>query len=73
MYSFANKTYRLIPLFITLKIPIFLDFDYNIILLLSFQIHVNILTNSRYSHFLIEGLHTKHLMTLKKQKMEVTR
>ena len=68
MYSFANKTYRLIPLFITLKIPIFLDFDYNIILLLSFQIHVNILTNSRYSHFLIEGLHTKHLMTLKKNK-----
>jgi len=72
MYSFAYKTYRLLSLFTTLKIPIFLDFVYNIILLLSFQIHVNILTNSRYSHFLAEGLHTKHLMTLKKSKMEVT-
>ena len=73
MYSFVNKTYRLLSLFITLKIPIFLDFVYNIILLLSFQIHVNILTNGRCSHFLTESLHTKHLMTLKNKKMEVTR
>ena len=31
MYSFAYKTYRLLSLFTTLKIPIFLDFVYNII------------------------------------------
>ena len=68
MYPFAYKTYRLLSLFTTLKIPIFLDSVYNIILLLSFQNHVNILTKSRYSHFLAEGLHTKHLMTLKKIK-----
>lgn len=73
MYSFAYKTYRLSSPCTSPKIPTFLDFVYNIILLLSFQIHVNILTNSRYSHFLIEGLHTKHLMTLKNTKMEVTR
>ena len=68
MYPFAYKTYRLLSLFTTLKIPTFLDSVYNIILLLSFLNHVNILTNSRYSHFLAEGLHTKHLMTLKKIK-----
>lgn len=70
MYSFVYKTYRLLSLFITLKILIFLDFVYNIILLLSFQIHVNILTNSRYSHSHRE-LAYKTLNDI--QKMEVTR
>ena len=51
MYSFVNKTYRLSSPCIAPKIPTFLDFVYNIILLLSFLNHVNILTNSEYSHF----------------------